>query len=188
MRKYLAPLGVFVFLALAAYSIAWADQARIESRYGDLTGANSPLVTYNDEKLGYTLTKPASWNVHTIPSMAYMRIENLDPNSLSSLPIEVARQYFKIEVVVLPADGLSLNDWVDRQNTTSYPLPKIVAQTPTVVGGEVAVYQFEQFGSFVHPVVFIKKNDQIYLINISSNSNVFKAVTDAFLKNFSFNS
>ena len=118
--------------------------------------------------------------------MSYTRLENLDARQLDTLPTDIQRQYFKIEVVILPVEGLSLSEWVHKQNTTSYPLPKVLEQHDIKVAGQPAIYQVEQFGTFVHPVVFIKKDEHIYLLNISSGGDEHKPTIDTFLKQFTF--
>lgn len=144
--------------------------------------------TYASERFGYELTYPKGWKVYEIPDMSYVRFENIDAHTLDSLSKAKQSEYFKIEVVVLPAHNLPLDEWVDRQNTTSYPIPKVLEQETIDVAGYKGMYQMEQFGSMVHPVVFVLKDDRIYLFNISPNYKSYELEIEAFLRDFKFNS
>lgn len=147
----------------------------------------SEFDSYQKENSQYNFKYPPTWKIKEIPTMAYLRVENMDSDTLNSLPKEARKDYFKIEVVTLPSKGLSLNDWVQKQNTTSYPLPKVIEQKNIEVAGQPAIYQIEQFGSFMHPAVFIKKGENIYILNISSMDEKFKEQVEEFINNFQFN-
>jgi len=153
----------------------------------DLTGSTDEFVEYIGQNPDFSFKKPSSWHVYEILDRSYVRVENLDGRSFKTLPAEIQRQYFKIEVVVLPnPSGLSLSDWVFKQNTTSYPLPRVLSQQSVEVAGQPAVYQIEQFGTLIHPVVFLQKDERIYILNISSRDERFKLATEKFIHNFEF--
>lgn len=170
-------VGGVLFSAAKSNAYFWSDE---------LIGKNVELVSYENAEGSYTFKHPALWNVYAVSSMSYMRLENLEAQSLESQPKDIQRQYFKIEMVKLSAKGLPLDEWVTRQNTTSYPLPKVVEQRNIEVDGHPAIYQVEQFGSFVHPVIFIEKGNFVYILNISSAADVFEPLIKEFIENFSF--
>lgn len=133
----------------------------------------------------YTFAVPEGWDVYQIPSMSYQRVESFDARRITE---ENSGDYVKIEIVALPANGLSLEAWVQRQNTESYPLPTVLEQKQVEVAGEPALYQLEQFGSSVSQAYFILKGDRVYLIIPSSADERFSATIRAFVASFAFTS
>lgn len=146
---------------------------------------SSSQVLYTDTRLGYSFKRPAEWRVYQVPSMSYARLENANAAQWDSLSDTQRSNYFKIEVVVLPRNGFSLQEWVRRQNTTE-PRPNVLEQKDIEVAGYPALYQLEQFGSLVHPAVFIQKDDKIYILNISGTYGRFQKEIEDFITNFEF--
>lgn len=189
-KYYLPMLAVVAVVGLGSVG------AYVSAQHGETQQAQTfvtewdskTLTTYSRDNTTYSFKHPDTWRVNEIPSMSYVRVENIDARTLDTLSRDVRDQYFKIEVVTLPRNGLSLNDWVEKQNTTSYPLPTVLEQKNIEVAGQPAIYQVEQFDSFVHPAVFVEKGDNVYIINISSNEGKYRTTVEEFIKGFSFNS
>lgn len=184
--KYkLLPLIVFLLV------FGFGSQATVASidpiSKVDLTGATDQLVSYNSQNIDYAFKYPSTWNVYEIPGMSYLRVENIDARKLGQYSKNIQNQYFKIEVIKLSSDGLSLKDWVNRQNTTSYPLPKVISQENIEVAGYPAIYQIEQFGSLVHPAIFVSKGDSVYILNILSSDAKYDQVVEEIINNFEIN-
>ena len=146
---------------------------------------NETLAIY-DRKEQYVFRYPSNWHIYEIPSMSYVRVENRDARTLGFLSNSENKQYFKIEVVTLPAQGLSLDEWVKRQNETSHPLPNVLERKEIRVTGHPAIYQLERFGAHVSPAIFVANEDLIYIINPSSNKPEFEGIISIFLDNFVF--
>ena len=148
------------------------------------------FTIYNSVTQNYSFHHPASWQVYDRPDnlFPYLRIENFDSRGARSQKKGEDQQYFKIEVVTLPNDkNLVLSEWIKELVTTSHPLPEVVEQKSIQVAGLPAIYQLERVGSFVHPVVYVQKNENVYLINILNSDSKFKIIVDNFLESFSFN-
>lgn len=143
------------------------------------------LNEFAHAKYAYATKYPKAWNMHDIPSMSYTRFENKVISSDLHDHAD-ASDYFKIEVVVLPRNGMFLDEWVRNQNTTSYPLPEVHEQQVIEVDGNKAIYQIEQFGNLVKPAIFIEKGEYVYIINPSNNKRENKAVLNLFLRDFKF--
>jgi len=184
--------SVFVFyvliFTLSIASIGGALKVAFALSDSNLTREEaSNTMTFNGYSEKYTFHYPDTWNVHETPNMSYVRLENINVRELNLLSKGERNQYFKIEVVELPANGLSLDEWVERQNIRSYWLSKILEKANLEISGHPAIYQLEQFGSLISPVFFIKKGGYVYIINPSNNDESHKPVIDDFLKSFKFN-
>ncbi len=157
--------------------------------YGTVQSADE-RVEFRKTNYNFTFQYSPQWNVYEIPGMSYLRVENFDIRALDALPFEQRRErskdYFKLEIVVLPSEGLSLSEWVQNQNNSSVPLPKVLEQTNTEVAGYPAIYQIEQFGSLIHPVIFVLKDEHIYLFNLSGTYESFKPFADEIIESFQF--
>lgn len=174
--------------ATFATSTSTIDGLLQEAAHKAQVKEESPVPTsglFTGIDTGYTFQRPEGWNVYRIPGMSYERVENIDARTWDTLSQEQRQNYFKIEIVVLPRNGLSLHEWIAKQNTY-YPRPKVLEQKAMKVAGQFAVYQLEQFGSLVHPVIFIQKDDKIYLLNISNTYEKFQDKIDEFIENFKF--
>lgn len=181
--------ALFVLIPLIAFSFGGFTGGVV---FGEvLPEEKQPMefVQHVNTAQKFSVRYPSSWRAYEIPSMSYVRFENMDADSLNSLPQSERNNYFKIEVVTLPnPNNLPLHDWVQKQNTTSYPLPKVLEQRNIEVAGQSAIYQIEQFGSLIHPAVFIMKDRSVYIINILNDDESHRSTIDDFIKNFQFNS
>lgn len=186
MNKY---KFIFIIVVVAFSFGGFTGQVVFGEILPEIEVGTEPFVQYTNHTGKYTTHYPREWRAYEIPSMSYVRFENIDADSLNSLSPSERNNYFKIEVVTLPnQNNLSINEWVEKQNTTSYPLPKVLEQRDIEVAGLPAIYQVEQFGSLIHPAVFILKDQSIYIINIFPTYESHKEVVDDFIKNFQFNS
>jgi hypothetical protein len=172
--------GLFLFTATKAQIIPQEKSQLDQDRQ-----TSGPLAVY-DKNPKFAFRYPSDWHTYEVPSISYVRVENIDSRTLKFLTNSEREKYFKIEVVVLPSGGLSLNKWVEKQNTTSPPLPKILEQKEIEVAGHPAIYQLEQFGTHVSPAIFVAREDHVYIINPSSNKPEFREAISTFLANFAF--
>lgn len=169
----------------------------IEPQPATITASTTPGVSQNSSReledflrsrnisrITYSFRSPEGWNVSQAPVMGYTRVENFKSENVTD---RNEGDYFKIEVVALPSDGLGLNEWVERQVTTSYPLPVVQERGEMEIAGQRAIHQVEVFGSNTARVFYVAKGGTIYIIAASRAEDKYKVVVDEFIANLNFN-
>lgn len=145
------------------------------------------LVTYTAKE--YSFNYPKNWflrdNSEDPNSSFYLSISNYDPNLLP--PHEGPEDFFKIEVYKLPnLNYLTLQTWIENFVKESPTGSSIIDQREGVIDGHKTLFVNQIVGGGPRPVIYIARENFVYLIQGGSRSEAVQPFFDDFLQSFRF--
>lgn len=145
---------------------------------------------HSSSKADISFSYPKGWEIqeHIINSIPYIRVEKTEARGFGIH--SPRRDHMKVEILVFPNNGLSLDEWVDKQNQRSQPGQIIIERKEIEVSGERGIYQLEEYTNYKHisPAVFVAKEDKVYIINFSNNRVENGKIINGLIASFKFNS
>lgn len=147
------------------------------------------FTTYETEE--YSFVYPPNWFVRYNPNTgigSLTQIANFDPNVLINSPY--AREgYFKIEIARLDNPKLlPLDAWISEYIEIISDIDEvtIIDSENLIVDDYDAIRTIQSVRSAVHPVVYIAKDNFVYLIGTSTLTPEFEIVFDKLISSFKF--
>lgn len=179
----------FTFLIASASSLIISPELMTKT-VEEVTDFGIETDKHSSSKANISFSYPKGWEMQdrVINSIPYIRVEKTDARGFG---IHSPRHdHMKMEILAFPNNGLSLNEWVDKQNQRSQPGQIILERKEIEVAGERAIYQLEEYTDYKHvsPAVFVAKGDKVYIINFSNNNVENEKIINGFIASFKFDS
>lgn len=188
MNRSNFPLGGLA-LGLAAIIILLILNFAVGER-GQPT-SEGELLTFTSEEFSFQY--PKNWVIQDQSSreyFSYVALANYDPNALVGNP-HATGNFFKIEIVKLPnSDNLTLEEWVNdfiKKSEQDFK-PTILEKQPATFSNQEAIFHLERIEQTqsIHPVIYVRRGNDIYLFNVSALSEEFEPIFEKFSESFSF--
>lgn len=181
-KVFLIVLGVLIIFGVAGYFL-------LKKSTGEPSVPNKDeLVSYVPASKEYSFNYPKNWFINDVsnyPNNSYIAITNYDVSLLP--PHGGPSDFFKIEVYRLANENhLSLKDWIENLAKESPTGSSIIDEKESVIDGEKALLVTQTVGGEPRQIIYIQKEDFIYLIQGGSRDQQFQNFFDTFLQSFHF--
>ncbi len=149
-----------------------------------------PTEYKKHESRYFWIKYPKEWFISDIQDSlnSYTQISNFDPNVLTQTPSPQG-SYFKLEIVRLNnEEDQPLQTWVNTYIANQDYKTDILDGHKIIVDGHEGLYHIIKIVpvNSIHPIIFVKRDKSIYLLNISPSLQEFKQVFDIILESFKF--
>ena len=186
MKKPFFILIIVIAVVAGAYVASrYSGKGEVQSEGTDVP--QDEYVTHTSKEFSFEY--PKRWFVYD-----YSNTEPFPIVQLTNYEIDVFVEsphaqgnYFKLEIVKLPNEkNLSLEKWIDDFMKSQESQPELEERKSFPVGNVQAIWQDEIVQGINHPVVYLSKDNSVYLFNFGTLLPDFSEELDRFLKSFQF--